>query len=271
MDEAVGLVEFDVPEYSSGVLSQLNELRLQGKLCDIVVHIQGRPFRAHKAVLAASSPYFRDHSALSTMSGLSISVIKSPEVFERLLAFCYTGRMSLRLRDVASFLIASSFLQMQDVIDRCTRILEGLHSKICLPPGGGPAYAEGHNGVGKAEEEEPEGEEEEEEEESGGDAVGHPSPAHFSPVTIRLVRAEAGGRGQGEELRSDLGSSDGEAELDQVELIGRDGQVTDVRVKLEREDADVDSSGFPAETADGERLQAVNVGSPALRPPAYPY
>ncbi|KAG5834992.1 hypothetical protein ANANG_G00267390, partial [Anguilla anguilla] len=141
MDEAGGLVEFDVPEFSSGVLRQLNELRLQGKLCDIVVHIQGRPFRAHKAVLAASSPYFRDHSALGTMSGLSISVIKSPEVFERLLAFCYTGRMSLRLRDVVSFLTAASFLQMQDVIDRCTRILEGLHSKISLPPGAGPGRA----------------------------------------------------------------------------------------------------------------------------------
>uniref|UniRef100_A0A671RTA0 BTB domain-containing protein n=1 Tax=Sinocyclocheilus anshuiensis TaxID=1608454 RepID=A0A671RTA0_9TELE len=64
------LIEFDVPEFSNTVLNQLNELRLQGKLCDIIVHIQGQPFRAHKAVLAASSPYFRDHSSLGTMSGL---------------------------------------------------------------------------------------------------------------------------------------------------------------------------------------------------------
>ncbi|KAG5281455.1 hypothetical protein AALO_G00072400 [Alosa alosa] len=138
MEEAVaagGYVELDVPEFSSGVLSQLNELRLQGKLCDIIVHVQGQPFRAHKAVLAASSPYFRDHSALGTMSGLSISVIKNPEVFEQLLAFCYTGRMALRLRDIVSFLTAASFLQMQAVIDKCTQILEGLHSKIHLPPG----------------------------------------------------------------------------------------------------------------------------------------
>ncbi|XP_035248017.1 zinc finger and BTB domain-containing protein 34-like [Anguilla anguilla] len=270
MDEAGGLVEFDVPEFSSGVLRQLNELRLQGKLCDIVVHIQGRPFRAHKAVLAASSPYFRDHSALGTMSGLSISVIKSPEVFERLLAFCYTGRMSLRLRDVVSFLTAASFLQMQDVIDRCTRILEGLHSKISLPPGAGPgragaAHGAGHNGVGEG------GEEEDEEEE--GDVLGDPSPAHFP-------REEVAGRGRGrrpaeEERRSDRGSSDGEAELEQVELIGRDGQVTDVRVKLEREGGDVDGGGdvggYPMETADGEQVLAVSVGSSVLRPVVYPY
>ncbi|KAJ8413778.1 hypothetical protein AAFF_G00063760 [Aldrovandia affinis] len=137
MDDS-SYIEFDVPEFSSSVLSQLNELRLQGKLCDIIVHIQGQPFRAHKAVLAASSPYFRDHSALSTMSGLSISVIKSPEVFEQLLAFCYTGRMALQLKDVIGFLTAASFLQMQAVIDKCTQILEGIHSKISLPPGGSP-------------------------------------------------------------------------------------------------------------------------------------
>nr|XP_006640626.2 PREDICTED: uncharacterized protein LOC102689637 [Lepisosteus oculatus] len=138
MDDGSSFIEFDVPEFSSTVLSQLNELRLQGKLCDIIVHIQGQPFRAHKAVLAASSPYFRDHSALSTMSGLSISVIKSPDVFEQLLSFCYTGRMSLQLKDVISFLTAASFLQMQAVIDKCTQILEGIHSKISLP---GPADA----------------------------------------------------------------------------------------------------------------------------------
>ena len=56
--DSSSFIQFDVPEYSSTVLSQLNELRLQGKLCDIIVHIQGQPFRAHKAVLAASSPYW---------------------------------------------------------------------------------------------------------------------------------------------------------------------------------------------------------------------
>ncbi|KAJ8396636.1 hypothetical protein AAFF_G00017020 [Aldrovandia affinis] len=261
MDEGCSLVEFDVPEFSSGVLSQLNELRLQGKLCDIVVHIQGRPFRAHKAVLAASSPYFRDHSALGTMSGLSISVIKSPEVFERLLAFCYTGRMSLRLRDVVSFLTAASFLQMQAVIDRCTQILEGLHSKISLPPGGSPGNEgprSGHNGVGE----------------------GHAFAGRFSPPPPpHFQRREAGSRGLQGEGQSDRGSSDGEAELEQVELIGRDGQVTDVRVKLERGDrspAAVDEDGgggYHAGLVDGEQVLAVSVGSygPVLRPPGYSY
>ncbi|XP_019711347.1 zinc finger and BTB domain-containing protein 37 [Hippocampus comes] len=128
--ERWGSVQLDVPDFSNSVLSHLNQLRAQGRLCDIVVHVQGQSFRAHKAVLAASSPYFRDHMSLSQMSTVSLTVIRNASVFEQLLAFCYTGRLRLQLRDIISYLTAASFLQMQEVIDRCTRILEGIHLKI---------------------------------------------------------------------------------------------------------------------------------------------
>ncbi|KAJ8379632.1 hypothetical protein SKAU_G00004100 [Synaphobranchus kaupii] len=279
MDES-SYIEFDVPEFSGSVLSQLNELRLQGKLCDIVVHIQGQPFRAHKAVLAASSPYFRDHSALSTMSGLSISVIKSPEVFEQLLAFCYTGRMSLQLRDVVGFLTAASFLQMQTVIDKCTQILEGIHSKISLPPGGSPGKdgpQASRNGV--------------------KDGSLFVNPMQISPPYFSRQAAAAGGgeAGKGfraaraaEEGQSDRGSSDSVSEQEaaadgdqeQVELIGQDGQVTDVRVKLEKADrpscsdsSSAGDDGYHTELVDGEQVLAVSVGSygPVIQPAGYTY
>lgn len=128
--ERWGSVQLDVPDFSNSVLSHLNQLRAQGRLCDIVVHVQGQSFRAHKAVLAASSPYFRDHMSLSQMSTVSLTVIRNASVFEQLLAFCYTGRLRLQLRDIISYLTAASFLQMQEVIDRCTRILEGIHLKM---------------------------------------------------------------------------------------------------------------------------------------------
>lgn len=290
-----GYVEFDVPEFSSGVLRQLNELRLQGKLCDIIVHIQGQPFRAHKAVLAASSPYFRDHSALGTMSGLSISVIKNPEVFEQLLAFCYTGRMALRLRDIISFLTAASFLQMQAVIDKCTQILEGLHSKIHLPASAmanadalhpasddeaSPPPREGTSGSSRASRN---GVNE------GGQFL---DPTQISPpyyprgrpgglVQRHLLHHHhQGATSTQEEAQSDRGSSDGgaseqdacmegEGEVEQVELIGRDGQVTDVHVKLEKTERPTQSDsssttgddGYHTELVDGEQVLAVSVGS----------
>ncbi|XP_054644475.1 zinc finger and BTB domain-containing protein 37 [Dunckerocampus dactyliophorus] len=130
--ERSGSIQLDIPDFSNSVLSHLNQLRAQGRLCDIVVHVQGQSFRAHKVVLAASSPYFRDHMALSQMSTVSLTVIRNPSVFEQLLGFCYTGRLSLQLCDIISYLTAASFLQMQDVIDRCTHILEGIHLKISV-------------------------------------------------------------------------------------------------------------------------------------------
>ncbi|XP_077573722.1 zinc finger and BTB domain-containing protein 37 [Stigmatopora nigra] len=125
-------VQLDVPDFGNSVLSHLNQLRVQGRLCDIVVHVEGRGFRAHKAVLAASSPYFRDHASLGRTGAVSLGLIRRACVFERLLAFCYTGRLRLPLADVVSYLTAASFLQMQQVIDRCTRVLEEIHLEMGL-------------------------------------------------------------------------------------------------------------------------------------------
>uniref|UniRef100_UPI003AADA22A zinc finger and BTB domain-containing protein 37 n=1 Tax=Centroberyx gerrardi TaxID=166262 RepID=UPI003AADA22A len=130
--ERSGSIQLDIPDFSNSVLLHLNQLRVQGRLCDIVVNVQGHSFRAHKVVLAASSPYFRDHMSLSQMSTVSLTVIRNPSVFEQLLSFCYTGRLCLQLADIISYLTAASFLQMQHIIDRCTQILEGIHLKIGL-------------------------------------------------------------------------------------------------------------------------------------------
>lgn len=130
--ERSGSIQLDIPDFSNSVLSHLNQLRVQGRLCDIVVNVQGQSFRAHKVVLAASSPYFRDHMSLGQMSTVSLTVIRNPSVFEQLLSFCYTGRLCLQLADIISYLTAASFLQMQHIIDRCTQILEGIHLKISL-------------------------------------------------------------------------------------------------------------------------------------------
>ncbi|XP_060613380.2 zinc finger and BTB domain-containing protein 34 [Anolis sagrei] len=273
--DSSSFIQFDVPEYSSTVLSQLNELRLQGKLCDIIVHIQGQPFRAHKAVLAASSPYFRDHSALSTMSGLSISVIKNPNVFEQLLSFCYTGRMSLQLKDVVSFLTAASFLQMQCVIDKCTQILESIHSKISVGEVdsvtvGGEDPPENHNGV--------------------KDSSYFANPVEISPTYCPRVRQSASGcdlqmettptkglrsRLQ-EEGHSDRGSSGSvseyeiqiEGDNDQADLVIRESPAAEVKVKMEKNDrpscsdsSSLGDDGYHTEMVDGEQVVAVNVGS----------
>ncbi len=44
--------------YVDKLATNLAELRLQDTLCDVTIHIGGRTFRAHRAILAASSSYF---------------------------------------------------------------------------------------------------------------------------------------------------------------------------------------------------------------------
>ncbi|KAM3911543.1 zinc finger and BTB domain-containing protein 34 [Leptodactylus fuscus] len=262
-------IQFDVPEYSSTVLNQLNELRMQGKLCDIIVHIQGQPFRAHKAVLAASSPYFRDHSALSTMSGLTISVIKNPNVFEQLLSFCYTGRMSVQLKDVVSFLTAASFLQMQCVIDKCTQILESIHSKISVVGVGGEDGQSNHNGI------------------KDDSYFANPvdiSPPYSGHVRQSIVSNDLKMEGMAnkslrnrpqEEGQSDRGSSGSiseheiqiEGEPEHADIV-RENQITEVKVKTEKSDrpscsdsSSLGDDGYHTEMVDGEQVVTLNVGS----------
>lgn len=49
----------DFPHHSKQVLEQLNQQRQLGLLCDCTFVVDGIDFKAHKAVLAACSEYFR--------------------------------------------------------------------------------------------------------------------------------------------------------------------------------------------------------------------
>lgn len=58
---AAGLtVQVCFPGSRAAVMDNLNRQREEGRLCDLSIHVQGQVFRAHRCVLAASSPYFHD-------------------------------------------------------------------------------------------------------------------------------------------------------------------------------------------------------------------
>jgi len=51
-------MNFSIGRHSREVLDQMNEYRLSGKLCDIVLRAEGDSFPAHRLVLSAASGYF---------------------------------------------------------------------------------------------------------------------------------------------------------------------------------------------------------------------
>ncbi|KAG1934512.1 zinc finger and BTB domain-containing protein [Pimephales promelas] len=115
-------VEF--PDFSCSLLKKLNQQRQRGQLCDLIVSIGGHQFRAHRAVLAASSPYFCDQVLLKNSARVVLPDVMHPCVFEQLLLSCYTGALSVPSGEVVAFLTAASFLQMWHVVDKCTELLE---------------------------------------------------------------------------------------------------------------------------------------------------
>ncbi|XP_069491297.1 zinc finger and BTB domain-containing protein 43-like [Ambystoma mexicanum] len=126
--EDADLQVLDFPHYGTLLLEHLNKHRLEGKFCDITVHVQQCTFQAHKAVLAASSRYFHDQLLLKDSSTLLLPDLLNPVVFERVLVSAYTGRLFLSMEDISSYLTVASFLQMWHVVDKCNEFIrKGFH------------------------------------------------------------------------------------------------------------------------------------------------
>ncbi|CAO2589808.1 Zinc finger and BTB domain-containing protein 17 [Lemmus lemmus] len=107
----------DFPQHSQRVLEQLNQQRQLGLLCDCTFVVDGVDFKAHKAVLAACSEYFKMlfvdqkdvvHLDISNAAGLG-----------QVLEFMYTAKLTLSPDNVDDVLAVASFLQMQDIITAC--------------------------------------------------------------------------------------------------------------------------------------------------------
>ncbi|KAM9323860.1 zinc finger and BTB domain-containing protein 9 [Gastrophryne carolinensis] len=124
-------IQLDFPHYSSVLLDMLNKQRLEGKFCDLSVHVQDRIFRAHKTVLAASSPYFHDKLLLNDASSLVLPSVIQPEAFENLLQLIYSGRLCIDMEALPSHLLVASGLQMWQVVDRCSELFK--ERQPCTP------------------------------------------------------------------------------------------------------------------------------------------
>lgn len=57
--DSKGVVKQYLPRHGQTMLDKLNQQRLNNQFCDITLLIEGEEHRAHKAVLAACSAYFR--------------------------------------------------------------------------------------------------------------------------------------------------------------------------------------------------------------------
>ncbi|XP_066838218.1 zinc finger and BTB domain-containing protein 17 isoform X2 [Anser cygnoides] len=114
------MAAMDFPQHSKQVLEQLNQQRQLGLLCDCTFVVNGINFKAHKAVLAACSEYFRMlfvdqkdvvHLDINNTAGLG-----------QVLDFMYTAKLSLNPDNVEDVLAVAGFLQMQEIVSACNAL-----------------------------------------------------------------------------------------------------------------------------------------------------
>ncbi|XP_043089085.1 zinc finger and BTB domain-containing protein 22-like [Puntigrus tetrazona] len=123
-DSAGSVVQVCFPSVQASVLDSLNRQREDGHLCDLSIHVQGQVFKAHRCVLAASSPYFHDQVLLKNMSTVTIPAVMDPLAFESVLSCAYTGQLRMLREDIVNYLTVGSVLQMWHIVDKCTELLK---------------------------------------------------------------------------------------------------------------------------------------------------
>nr|XP_046274576.1 zinc finger and BTB domain-containing protein 20 isoform X2 [Scatophagus argus] len=128
-------VQVCFPGARAAVMDSLNRQREEGRLCDLSIQVQGQVFRAHRCVLAASSPYFHDQVLLKNVTTVSLPSVMDPVAFESVLSSAYTGQLSIVHDDIVNYVTVASFLQMWHIVDKCTEILKRPRPSVEVPAG----------------------------------------------------------------------------------------------------------------------------------------
>ncbi|KAM9707728.1 LOW QUALITY PROTEIN: transcription regulator protein BACH2-like, partial [Menidia menidia] len=160
--------------HCANVLLGLEEQRRRGLLCDLTVLVEGRPLRAHRAVMAASSRWFLQAllgpgggggpggqgqgGGAGGPGGDREPVISLPEKvtargFAPLLQFAYTAKLVLSRDNIQEVLLCAQLLGVHNLEDSCFQFLQaqlqndGRHGdgEAGGPEGGGRGHAPWHS------------------------------------------------------------------------------------------------------------------------------
>ena len=105
----------------------MENIRREGKLCDVNIMVGEHSLQGHRIVLAANIPYFRamftHDMAESRQPNITMHSI-DPSAAESLINFAYTGRVTISTSNVQNLMMGASFLQLSKVRDACAEFLQ---------------------------------------------------------------------------------------------------------------------------------------------------
>ncbi|XP_058158717.1 nucleus accumbens-associated protein 2 [Dasypus novemcinctus] len=125
------LLHIEIPNFGNTVLGCLNEQRLLGLYCDVSIVVKGQAFKAHRAVLAASSLYFRDLFSGNSKNAFELPGSVPPACFQQILSFCYTGKLTMAASEQLVVMYTAGFLQIQRIVERGTDLMFKVSSPHC--------------------------------------------------------------------------------------------------------------------------------------------
>ncbi|KAM4662712.1 nucleus accumbens-associated protein 2 [Discoglossus pictus] len=125
------MLHIEIPNFGNTVLGCLNEQRLLGLYCDVSIVVKGQAFKAHRAVLAASSLYFRDLFSGNSKNAFELPSTVPPACFQQILSFCYTGKLTMAASEQLVVMYTAGFLQIQHIVERGTDLMFKVSSPHC--------------------------------------------------------------------------------------------------------------------------------------------
>ncbi|KAH1009393.1 hypothetical protein HUJ04_001755 [Dendroctonus ponderosae] len=121
---------FHCSELSSTMFHKLYEQKRMNRFCDVTLYVNNKILKAHRNVLACSSPYFdsilKHHKVVKEQ--LTVNCLDS-EIFNHVLSFMYTGEITVKHSNVEELLKLADHFILTKVIEYC---IEFLGTKLSL-------------------------------------------------------------------------------------------------------------------------------------------
>ncbi|OQR67639.1 zinc finger protein-like [Tropilaelaps mercedesae] len=115
----------------TNILERFKKFRESGKFCDVTLLVNGEELHAHKALLASCSPYFESVLKSHRVVGERLHVpvpVGSIRAFRSVLAFIYTGSISIETNNMLDLLSMANFLLLFKLKAFIAEVME---SAIC--------------------------------------------------------------------------------------------------------------------------------------------
>ncbi|XP_031172018.1 kelch-like protein 10 [Sander lucioperca] len=114
----------------------INELRLEGKLCDAVITVDDVEFKVHRIILCNCGSYFRDiflsKSSTSGQQVYSFSQV-SPNIMNLIVEYAYTGSVVVTEENVLELLAGADYFSVKGIMQACCNFVEQhLSFKNCV-------------------------------------------------------------------------------------------------------------------------------------------